>query len=349
MLEILQERIESGVYPAGERLPSERKLAGEYGVPQSQVRRKLQELVRNGFLDCFRGDGYYVRAGKPRSKKAHKIAFCWEASDSQAVSGNFYTDLLVGMASEYALSLNIFSLPDTAAEQNELFLQLLNEGFEGIFCFPHLVHEYLPVFSELRKLGIPLIFWDYSPFPGIFPAVGVDHFASCFTAAKILSELAMPVTYIGYEDVEQNVLKLKGFEAGCACHGVVIERKLLLPYKLARSGSFPREVFAGMAPHKLYFTATRNLTEFFIGTMFDQGYFPGKDYRLLAVDRLQIMEGSAFQLDCMMRDRAAIIRKFLEEMKNAVTSDDYTCNDYRIAMRYIKGSSLNGQDAGEKV
>ncbi|NMA45560.1 MAG: GntR family transcriptional regulator [Lentisphaerae bacterium] len=347
MLEILQERIESGAYPAGERLPSERKLAQEYGVPQSQVHRKLQELVRDGFLDCFRGNGYFVRAGKPRTDKAHKIAFCWESTNSLAVNENFYTDLLVGMASEYALSLNIFSVPDTAEEQNELFLQLINEGFEGIFCFPHLLHEYLPVFSELRKLGIPLIFWDYSPFPGIFPAVGVDHFSSCFTAATVLSGLAMPVTYIGYEDAEQNVLKLKGFEAGCACHGVTIDNKLLVPYRLAQVRPFPQDYFVGLAPHKLYFTATRNLTEFFVGAMFDQGYFPGKDYLLLAVDRLQIMEGSTFQLDCMMRDRAAIIRKFLLEMKNSVDSNDYTCNDYRIAMRYIKGRSLRGHGTGE--
>ena len=41
MLEILQERIEQGSYPVGRRLPSERKLAGEFLAAQSQVHKKL--------------------------------------------------------------------------------------------------------------------------------------------------------------------------------------------------------------------------------------------------------------------------------------------------------------------
>ena len=55
MLEILQERIEQGSYPVGRRLPSERKLAAEFQVPQSQIHKKLQQLVESGLLECFRG------------------------------------------------------------------------------------------------------------------------------------------------------------------------------------------------------------------------------------------------------------------------------------------------------
>ena len=48
MLEVLQDRIEQGFYPLGKRLPSERKLAAEFQVPQSQVHRKLRQLVDSG-------------------------------------------------------------------------------------------------------------------------------------------------------------------------------------------------------------------------------------------------------------------------------------------------------------
>lgn len=70
MLEILQEKIEQGHYPAGKRLPSERKLAAEFHVPQSQIHKKLQQLVESGLLECFRGNGYFVRQGKPAAGKA---------------------------------------------------------------------------------------------------------------------------------------------------------------------------------------------------------------------------------------------------------------------------------------
>lgn len=76
MLEILQEKIEQGHYPAGKRLPSERKLAAEFHVPQSQIHKKLQQLVESGLLECFRGNGYFVRQGKPAAEKLYKIALC---------------------------------------------------------------------------------------------------------------------------------------------------------------------------------------------------------------------------------------------------------------------------------
>ena len=50
MLEILQERIEQGFYPVGRRLPSERKLAAEFQVPQSQDALIEQVAILLGFF-----------------------------------------------------------------------------------------------------------------------------------------------------------------------------------------------------------------------------------------------------------------------------------------------------------
>lgn len=338
---MLQDKIERGIYQVGEKLPSERKLATEYDVPQSQIHRKLQDLVQEGYLQCLRGNGYFVRAGKPCGKKLHKVAFCWESKES--ISNNnddFYTGLLFSFASEYSLNLNLFCVPKSSKEQNDLFMQLINDEYEGIFVFPHFITELIPAFLELKKLKIPLIFWDYSPLPAMFPAIGVDHFFSCFMAAEVLAPLKMPVTYIGFSGGEQNNLKYIGFESGCKTFGIKMEQPIMIPYKEIFSSGFNRYSLPKVLPRKLYFTSTRKLTESFIGQMFDNGFYPGKDYLLLGTDRLQFMEGSSFQLDCIMRDRSQIVRKLLLEMKHAIQKSTFFCNDYRIPMQYIQGRTL---------
>lgn len=340
MLEILQEKIERGDYPPGKRLPSERKLAEEFQVPQSRIHRKLRQLVECGLLECFRGNGYFVRPGRPAAEKLHRIALCWERSDSGRAAEDFYAGLLFNLAPEYAQNITVFNLPEESAGQNELILQLIHDGFEGVFCYPHFIRELLPGFVELKARGIPLIFWDYSPLPGIFPAVGIDHFRSCMLAAEVLAGERAPVTYLGFQESEQNRLKLLGFRAGCDRFHVEVEKEILLPYRRAFGAGGGLGIEAELLPGKLYFTSTRLLSSGVVGAMFDRGFLPGREYRILTVDCVKFVEGSSLQLDTMMRDHSRMMRRLLDEMRNAIQSGAQFCNDWRDPMRYIAGSSL---------
>ncbi|MFJ2865418.1 GntR family transcriptional regulator [Kitasatospora sp. NPDC087314] len=58
----LQERIDSGAYPAGTRLPSEPELSAEFGVNRLTVRQAVAELERAAVVEIRRGVGTFVRA-----------------------------------------------------------------------------------------------------------------------------------------------------------------------------------------------------------------------------------------------------------------------------------------------
>lgn len=63
---ILAERIRTGIYPDGSRLPPERLLAQELGVARSTLRRTLDRLAHEGRIDCRPGCRPIVRAeGNP--------------------------------------------------------------------------------------------------------------------------------------------------------------------------------------------------------------------------------------------------------------------------------------------
>ncbi|WP_448624453.1 GntR family transcriptional regulator [Geodermatophilus sp. URMC 64] len=58
--QVLAERIATGEYRAGDKLPSEPVLAAELGVHRLTVRRALEELAREGLLHARQGAGTFV-------------------------------------------------------------------------------------------------------------------------------------------------------------------------------------------------------------------------------------------------------------------------------------------------
>ena len=59
---ILRDRIESGRYPSGMRIPSEHELARQYAIGRPTVRQATEALVREGWLVRRRGAGTFVEA-----------------------------------------------------------------------------------------------------------------------------------------------------------------------------------------------------------------------------------------------------------------------------------------------
>jgi GntR family transcriptional regulator len=59
--EYLRAQIETGVYPSGARLPSERELAHAFQMSRMTARQALQLLAKDGFISSRVGKGTYVR------------------------------------------------------------------------------------------------------------------------------------------------------------------------------------------------------------------------------------------------------------------------------------------------
>jgi GntR family transcriptional regulator, transcriptional repressor for pyruvate dehydrogenase complex len=57
----LCEQVLSGRYEAGERLPTQRRLAAEYGVNMASVREAVKRLEQLGLVESRHGDGMRVR------------------------------------------------------------------------------------------------------------------------------------------------------------------------------------------------------------------------------------------------------------------------------------------------
>lgn len=75
----LVDAIETGAWPAGQALPSERDLAATLGLSRMTVRRAFEEVVRDGLVEQRRGSGTYVRSRRLEQTVDRVLGFTDEA------------------------------------------------------------------------------------------------------------------------------------------------------------------------------------------------------------------------------------------------------------------------------
>jgi DNA-binding GntR family transcriptional regulator len=122
--EILLERIRSGVYSPGSRIPSESELSDELGVSRATVRSVLAKLAANGFIIRKQGDGTYVNEHVRRAS-AH-FGNLWDLTE--LIAGNGYTP-----------TIELISMTRRPASEEEALVLALESGQE-LICLRRLFH-----------------------------------------------------------------------------------------------------------------------------------------------------------------------------------------------------------------
>jgi len=96
---ILRECIKSGVFPPGQKLPSERHLAAEYGVSRTTVQQALRWLSDEGSVYSRPGSGYYVARPSndpqlhlvdfPEQMQADNLSYTTHVLEQRVISTDF--------------------------------------------------------------------------------------------------------------------------------------------------------------------------------------------------------------------------------------------------------------------
>jgi DNA-binding LacI/PurR family transcriptional regulator/DNA-binding transcriptional regulator YhcF (GntR family) len=215
----LEERIQQGVYKAGQRLPSERMLADEFGVSRPIIRAALDVMEQRSLvlrsarcrpvvsrtatngIEAIGGDSAVHRTVAPprpprlSSTSRRSIAVCmWPGLEDSAASA-----MVRGIRT--ALDAEAFRLllesPHGASwgqiQRSEArFLErIAREGdCDGVILYYLGGEESMLALEEVRDAGIPLVFLDRRP-PAGFEAdhVGVDNVMAAEEAVRYLIAL----------------------------------------------------------------------------------------------------------------------------------------------------------------
>ncbi len=335
--------IYQGRFRAGERLPSERALATQFAVPQSQIHNALQSLVAESMLECRRGSGYYVNA--PAAAPVSQRAALLMPSDFCGQPDSPFNHLLV-----HAPGCGIELLPRivaTAEFDAALTSGLKEPGLDGILVAPFPGQEWSPAFNLALAQHFPLVFIHRAVQPGVFSAVESNHFEAGFRAALELAERGYRrLGYLGYDSaVHPHVTgeRWRGFQEGC--------RFKNLPQPQARFAASPNslgldeEFFVETTGAEAVFCASAAFTTRAAEWL---AAHPAQLARvgLLGMDLDLPPAGYPGRIACLVQDRQAEARLTMELMKELIAARGRAANrQLLIPPFFLAGDSLRSSSS----
>jgi Transcriptional regulators len=162
---LILDKIESGEWPVGSKIPSERDLSLELEVSRTTVRNAIQELTARGMFDRKIGQGTFVKQpassgaaeAKPVSKAIFGYVVCKERSLRKPISAEaFYFDVFAGIEEESVHSGRhiLFSyLDDKSAEEVAAFRGFLDK-VDGVVIEEARESAFLDM---VERSGVPAI------------------------------------------------------------------------------------------------------------------------------------------------------------------------------------------------
>jgi GntR family transcriptional regulator of arabinose operon len=187
IVEAVRDRIKSGTFRPGERIPSDSELVKEFGVSRPTVAKALQELQDCGLVKRKAGSGTFVLRNSPNGSQQFGLL----------IPGLGQTEIfepicaqMACAAREYGHSIlwGAHSHTSMTAREGEWALELcqhyIDSRVAGVFFAPL---EYLPgqqqineqIVEAFRQANIPIVLLDrdYTPYPvrSSLDLVGIDN------------------------------------------------------------------------------------------------------------------------------------------------------------------------------
>jgi DNA-binding LacI/PurR family transcriptional regulator len=187
---ILKERIESGLWPNGTGLPSEKELCAEFDVARGTIRQALQTLEREGYLRREQGRGTFVQlsaAVTPDRTPSRRLAFIVPYVRDSSVPS-----ILIGfqqVAEQANFSVIFNHVNNDLKQQERVIRKLIAENVAGIALYPvDSENLSLAVLDSLHQAGIPIVLIDRYLRSAATDYVMADHFGGAIRGTHYLFE-----------------------------------------------------------------------------------------------------------------------------------------------------------------
>jgi DNA-binding LacI/PurR family transcriptional regulator len=240
LVESLVERIESGRYPPGEAVPSERQLVEEFDLSRTTVRRAIDDLVQRGILERQPGRGTFVAGASngPRVSPAvlrHSVAVI-----VPTFANPYYGEMIDGIEKEARLSdlRLVVGQSDYSAESESL--QLLQSAADGAVCgalvVPGSVDRASHGVQHFLRSGKPMVYIGRWPDNVACDGVCIDYRIAARQAVAHLADL-------GHERIAyvEGLPRLPGFSPYDGYADVMRDRRLPVDPRLVRLTEDPSE------------------------------------------------------------------------------------------------------------
>ncbi len=192
----LKERVRSGRYAPGDRMPTESELQEEYGVSRITVKKAMNMLCEEGLVERFPGRGTFALESKEEAPPAKPVVRGAVREIGLMMSGFsscFGQRFLRGVAEEanrQGCTLSVGLYYDSVEKERELIRRQIANGVQGIITMPvHSINAINASIVECAMENFPLVLADRYMDGMALPYVGSDNVDGAFQAVQYLFSL----------------------------------------------------------------------------------------------------------------------------------------------------------------
>lgn len=222
--------IQSGRYSPGAKLPSEPRLAAEFGVSRGTLRQALASLRQGGYLDSIPGRGTFVRGPKPQVPESRRRVV---GLIVPSVTRPALPEVLTAIEDElhgHGYSLLIGTSGNTREQENGRVHRILGEGVSGLIILPIDGRADPSLYRQLLDQGFPLVLIDRHIVGLSIDAVLPDNVGGAFMAVSHLIGLGhRRIAFISSDNLSTTSVleRLQGYQQALRASEIDVAAELI--------------------------------------------------------------------------------------------------------------------------
>lgn len=229
---ILQQ-IALGNLRAGDKLPSEKQLCGQFGVSRITAQNALNLLESRGDIYRVRGSGSFVgRSAAPPASILPLImnSLAPEGRHMEIIEGA--SDYLAGVDCHAA----VYPIYQDAEKERKTFESLLEKGNRAFLVLPSHQKESRDLYFDLIRSGIHLVFLDALPEGLAGNLVSCDNTTGgCLLTEHLIRGGCRRIAALAPNGLSTVAQRLQGYRYALARHGLADRPD----YRLCLNGGLP--------------------------------------------------------------------------------------------------------------
>jgi GntR family transcriptional regulator of arabinose operon len=340
----LLEEIQTGVYKAGERLPSEAQLCERFQASRITVAKAFQSLQRDNLVRRRPGSGTYVE------HQAEQTSLKFGLLIPDLGSTDIFEPICQGImrspaARSHSLTWGHSNLeePNKLKATEQMCQQYIAQKVDGVFFAPtefaaQRDETNRKIASMLKDAGVPLVLLDrdFASYPdrSRFDLVGIDNQRAGFLQTQHLIRLgAKRIVYAARGDSASTVqARIAGYRealylTGGDCHGITVSGDF-------ESEAFVREMIDREKPDGIVcandVTAARLMR-----TLVALGVKVPEDVRMVGIDDVSYAKFLPTPLTTLRQDTAEIGEVAMETMLERLRQPDAPVRDVLLRCELV--------------
>jgi len=223
----LYEKINTGVWPEGFKIPSENELCEEYGISRITVREALKEMVQAGYLVRKQGKGTYV--SKPAVEQSLTSSYSLSADLEQKGQVSEFILLSFKIIESKPSSVALFDIPESEKLYEIIRLRTVDNN---AYAWEKAIvpTRYMPdaTSKEIKEFGLYPTIEKYS---GLYPIEAEEKIEAVICPDAICREMGLPLKSPVMK-VKRNTKSQSGYIEKCESY--IFGQRLNVLHKIRR-------------------------------------------------------------------------------------------------------------------